>query len=274
MAHKIEAVHVRKEFRAADTGKIVTAIEDVSLGIQEQEFAVLIGPSGCGKTTLLYMIAGFEKATAGQVLLNGRPIVRPAPDRGIVFQDFVLYPWRTVLGNIAMGLELAGVSKREAAERARSFTQMFGLKGFEDTFPHTLSGGMKQRVAMARALAYNPEVLLLDEPFGALDAQTKDYMISDLHDVWEKTAKTIVFVTHLISEAIRLGDKVYVFSARPSRVKAVVEIDLPRPRKTGSQAFIDLEAHITELLSVEVRRAMDQDRQAGARASDVTEGGA
>jgi NitT/TauT family transport system ATP-binding protein len=260
MGYKIEAIHVRKDFRATDTGKVVTAMQDVSLGIQEREFAVIIGPSGCGKTTLLHLIAGFEKPTAGQILLNARPISRPGPDRGIVFQDFVLYPWRTVLGNISMGLELNGVSKSEAAARARTFIQMFGLKGFEDTFPHTLSGGMKQRVAIARALAYDPEVLLMDEPFGALDAQTKSYMISDLHGVWEKTKKTIVFVTHSISEAIRLADKIYVLSARPSRVKDVVPVDLPHPRKTGSPIFNELDAHVTDLLSAEVRLAAEYDR--------------
>jgi NitT/TauT family transport system ATP-binding protein len=269
MSNKIEAVHVRKDFRTAETGKVVTAMQDVSLGIREREFAVIIGPSGCGKTTLLYMIAGFEKPTAGQVLLNGRPVSRPGPDRGIVFQDFVLYPWRTVLGNISMGLELNGVPKREAAERARSFTQIFGLKGFEDTFPHTLSGGMKQRVAIARALAYDPEVLLMDEPFGALDAQTKDYMISDLHGIWERAEKTIVFVTHSISEAIRLGDKIYVLSARPARVKGVVQVNLPRPRTTGGAAFIELESHVTDLLSAEVRLAVEQDRADGMRVADT-----
>src|SRR5580700_176500 len=155
MDHKIEAVRVRKDFRAPETGKVVVAIEDLSLRIEEQEFAIIIGPSGCGKSTFLYMIAGFEKPTAGEVLLNGSPVLRPGPDRGIVFQDFVLYPWRTVLGNISMGLELNGVPKRVAAEKAKAFVQMCGLKGFEDTFPHRLSGGMKQRVAIARALAYD-----------------------------------------------------------------------------------------------------------------------
>jgi NitT/TauT family transport system ATP-binding protein len=272
MGNKIEAVHVRKDFRTAETGKVVTAMLDISLGIQEREFAVIIGPSGCGKTTFLYMIAGFEKPTAGKILLNGKPILRPGPDRGIVFQDFVLYPWRTVLGNISLGLELNGVSKREAAERARSFTRMFGLNGFEDTFPHTLSGGMKQRVAIARALAYDPEVLLMDEPFGALDAQTKDYMISDLQGTWERAEKTIVFVTHSISEAIRLGDKIYVLSARPARVKGVVEVNLPRPRTTGGAAFIDLETHVTDLLSADVRLAVEQDRADRMRAAGtVTE---
>jgi NitT/TauT family transport system ATP-binding protein len=269
MDHKIEAVRVRKDFRAPETGKVVVAIEDLSLRIEEQEFAIIIGPSGCGKSTFLYMIAGFEKPTAGEVLLNGSPVLRPGPDRGIVFQDFVLYPWRTVLGNISMGLELNGVPKREAAERARSFTRMFGLNGFEDTFPHTLSGGMKQRVAIARALAYDPEVLLMDEPFGALDAQTKDYMIGDLHSAWEKAAKTIVFVTHSISEAIRLGDKIYVLSARPARVKGVVPVNLPRPRKAGSAAFAELEAHVTDLLSTEVRLSVEQDRASGARDVDT-----
>ncbi len=261
MAHKIQAVHVHKDFKDIDSGRVVAAIADLSLDIAEKEFAVVIGPSGCGKTTFLYMVAGFEKPTGGQLLLNGKPIRGPGRDRGIVFQDFVLYPWRTVLGNISMGLELAGVARKEAADRARLYTRMIGLEGFEDTYPHKLSGGMKQRVAIARALAYDPEVLLMDEPFGALDAQTKDYMIGDLQDVWEKAAKTVVFVTHSIREAIRLGDRLYVLSARPSQVKGIVPIDLPRPRKVGSQAFVDLEAHVTELLSAEVRVSVERDRK-------------
>ncbi len=261
MAYKIQAIHLHKDFRDTDSGTVVTAIADLSLDIADKEFAVVIGPSGCGKTTFLYMIAGFEKPTGGRLMLNGQPIKGPGRDRGIVFQDFVLYPWRTVLGNISMGLELAGTTRKEAAERARLYTRMIGLGGFEDTFPHKLSGGMKQRVAIARALAYDPEVLLMDEPFGALDAQTKDYMIGDLQDVWEKAAKTVVFVTHSIREAIRLGDRLYVLSARPSQVKGIVPVDLPRPRNVGSQAFIDLEAHVTELLSAEVRVSVERDRR-------------
>lgn len=257
---KIQAIGVQKVFTDGETGRQVVAIDRVDLDIKEGELLVIIGASGCGKSTFLYMTAGFEHPSSGQLLLNNQPIKRPGPDRGIVFQDFVLYPWRTVLRNISMGLELNGIKRPEAREKAMEYIRLIGLEGFEHAYPHTLSGGMKQRVALARALVYDPEVLLMDEPFGALDAQTKSFMIGDLERIWQTSGKTIVFVTHSISEAIRLGDRVVVLSARPSQIKEIVPINLPRPRDVTSPEFTALEKRLMALLSGEVRKSMEEER--------------
>ncbi len=261
---KIRAIEVEKTFYDVENRSRVTAIKGLNLEIYDKEFVMIIGPSGCGKSTFLYMIAGFEKPSGGTILLNEKPVHKPAPDRGIVFQDFVLYPWRTVLSNISFGLELQGVHKKEAAEKARYYVSMIGLEGFEDAYPHTLSGGMKQRVAIARALVYDPEVLLMDEPFGALDAQTRDYMIADLRRVWEETQKTIVFVTHSIQEAVMLADRIFVFSARPSKVKDIVEVSLEKPRDPSHQEFKRVEAHIKKVLGEEVDKMVRTEKSAGA----------
>jgi len=196
------------------------------------------GPPGCGKSTFLYMIAGFEHLTSGQLLLNGQFIAGPGPDRGIVFQEFALYPWRTVLGNVKSGLEIQRRPRAEALAVARKFLKMVGLLEFENAYPFTLSGGMKQRVAIARALTYNPEVLLMDEPFGALDAQTRGYLIREMERIWAEDRKTCVYVTHAIDEAILLADRIFVFSARPAVLRAEVKVALPRPRDPVSSAFI------------------------------------
>ncbi|NIP67007.1 ATP-binding cassette domain-containing protein, partial [Candidatus Bathyarchaeota archaeon] len=183
----------------------MVAIQDLNLRVEEKELTVIVGPSGCGKSTFLYMVAGFEKPTSGKILLDGKPITKPGPDRGFVFQEFVLYPWRTVLGNVTFGLEIAGISKEKAEKRAMSYIELVGLEGFENAYPHTLSGGMKQRVGIARALAYNPEVLLMDEPFGSLDAQTRKFMQGELIRIWEELKKTVLFVTHSVIEATYLA---------------------------------------------------------------------
>jgi NitT/TauT family transport system ATP-binding protein len=255
-AAKLAITHVSKSFTSGD-GHLVRAIGDADLQIAEGEFSAFIGPSGCGKSTLLYMIAGFEQPSSGTVAMNGRPIDRPRPDRGIVFQEYVLFPWLTVEGNIRFGLDVQGRKDAVSEERVRHLISIVGLKGFETAYPHTLSGGMQQRVAIARALAYDPEVLLMDEPFGALDAQTKRRLIGDFIKIWEENRKTVVFVTHSVEEALLLADKVYLFSARPSKIKQVFEVNLPRPRDITTPAFLEIEKALLASLDEEVAKMME-----------------
>jgi len=251
---KIVAEHVSMTFDE------VQAIKDVTCSIGEREFVAIIGPSGCGKSTFLYVLAGFEKISGGSVSINGAPIAGPGPDRGIVFQEFVLYPWRTVLGNITLGLEIQNVPKDEAEKRAQKWIRLTGLTGFEHAYPATLSGGMKQRVAIARALTYDPEIILLDEPFGALDVQTKNYMIRDLQDLWTEANKTIIMVTHSVMEAVLLADRVLIFGARPSSIIADVKIDLPHPRTLSDSRVKAYEDEVTAILSAEVDKSMSLER--------------
>ncbi|MDM7935175.1 MAG: ABC transporter ATP-binding protein [Methanothrix sp.] len=215
-------------------GREMEVLRDINLSISENEFVCFVGPSGCGKTTLLRIIAGLEDPTTGTVTLSGEPIMGPGPERGMVFQEYSLFPWRTVLDNVAFGLELKGVPSEERRGRAREYLRMVGLERFEARYPHELSGGMKQRVAIARALVNDPRALLMDEPFGALDAQTRNVMQSELLRIWEERRKTVVFVTHSVDEAIYLADRIVIMSARPGRIKDVIEVDLPRPRKRTS----------------------------------------
>lgn len=238
----------------------VRAIDNITCSIAEREFVSIIGPSGCGKSTFLYLIAGFEKASSGSLTIDGQAVTKPGPDRGVVFQEFVLYPWRTVLRNITLGLEIQKVPMDEARERARKWISLAGLSGFENAYPATLSGGMKQRVAIARALAYEPEILLLDEPFGALDVQTKHYMMRDLQTLWTEADKTIVMVTHSVREATFLSDRVIVLGARPSKIVADIRIDIPHPRNEQDPALHVFEDRITRFLSTEVDRAMAHER--------------
>ncbi|MBC7077158.1 MAG: ABC transporter ATP-binding protein [Synergistales bacterium] len=226
----------------------------------EREFAVLLGPSGCGKSTFLHMVAGVEKPTGGQVLVEGKPVTGPGRDRGIVFQEHALFPWKNVLENVRCGLDIQRVPRQEANEIAIHFVRLVGLGGFEQAYPHTLSGGMKQRVAIARALAYDPKILLMDEPFGALDAQTRAYMIEDLARIHARTMKTVLFVTHSVEESLMLADRIFIFSARPARVKHVVSVNLPRPRSAASPEFRELHAEIMSVLSPEVRRMLDTEK--------------
>ncbi|MCD6108946.1 MAG: ABC transporter ATP-binding protein [Thermoplasmata archaeon] len=249
---KIRIIGVKKVYEGE---KKVLALDNVNMEIKENEFAVIVGPSGCGKSTLLSLIAGFEKPTEGKILLDGKEVDKPAPDRGFVFQDFALYPWRTVLKNTTFGLELKGVTKEEARKQAMRYIKMVGLEGFEEVYPHTLSGGMKQRVAIARALAYEPEVLLMDEPFGSLDAQTRKLMQMELIRIWGKTKRTVVFVTHSVIEAVYLADKVFVMTARPGKVKGIVEIDIPRPRDYTDERFLMIREKILSLLQEEVEKS-------------------
>ena len=253
---KLKAEGIKKYFYTHD-GQIVRAVENINVEVREGEFIALLGPSGCGKSTFLYMAAGFELPTEGKLELDGVPITGPSPNRGIVFQEYVLFPWRTVRKNIEFGLEIQGADKETRAERSAELIGLVGLKGFEDAYPHTLSGGMQQRVAIARALAYDPSVLLMDEPFGALDAQTRRRLIDDLVGIHEATHKTTMFVTHSVEEAIWLADRIFLFSCRPSHIKDVIEVDIPKPREVTSDAFIELQRSLLKSLNEEVEKMME-----------------
>jgi NitT/TauT family transport system ATP-binding protein len=222
-------------------GRPVLALEEVSLDVRQREFVALLGPSGCGKSTLLYLIGGFLPTEIGKILVDGKPVAGPRPDRGIVFQNFALFPWKTVRANILYGLERQGMARREREQRAQAFIDLVGLKGFEDSYPSQLSGGMKQRTALARTLAFDPEILLMDEPFGALDAQTRSLMQAELLRIWQHTPKTVIFVTHDVQEAVYLADRVAVMSARPGRLKAIVETKFDKNDRElfKSEAFVD-----------------------------------
>ena len=224
----IDRVHL--EYPATSNGAPLVAIADLSLTIETGEFVAIIGPSGCGKSSLLYLINGIAKPTSGTIAVDGALVTKPSPDRALVFQDAALLPWRSVLANVAVGLQIQGTAKAEREAAAAELVKLVGLEGFETKLPHQLSGGMKQRVGIARALCVDPEVLLMDEPFGALDAQTRQLMGVELLRIWLHRRKTVIFVTHDIDEAVFLADRVVVMSARPSRVIEELRIDLERPR--------------------------------------------
>jgi NitT/TauT family transport system ATP-binding protein len=211
----------------------------------------VLGPSGCGKTTLLRIIAGLEPKSSGSMVLKGKEIEGPGPDRGMVFQEFALFPWRSVRRNVEFGLEIKKMPPEMRKETSQKYIDLVGLKGFEDSHPNQLSGGMKQRVGIARALANEPSILLMDEPFGALDAQTRNQMQKELLRIWSETRKTIVFITHSVDEAVFLADRVVVLTSRPGRIKTVHKIDLPRPRNRASQEFIKLRRDILDELELQ-----------------------
>jgi len=241
-------------------GQGVVALEDFDLSIAEGEFVSIVGPSGCGKSTFLHIVGGFEPRTRGSITLAGKPVSRPGPDRGMLFQDYALFPWRTVLSNVTWALEVKGMPKAQREQLARKYIDMVGLSKFESAYPAELSGGMKQRVALARTLVYEPQILLMDEPFGALDAQTRELMQEELTDIWQGFQRTVLFVTHDIEEALYLSDRVIVFTARPGRIKADIRVDLPRPRHAGvrkTPEFMNYHTQIWDMLRDEVLRARD-----------------
>lgn len=227
---QIDIRGVGKTYRSKTADDVVVALDGVNLSIRRGEFISLLGPSGCGKSTLLSIIAGFQSASRGQILQDGRPITKPDPSRTVVFQDYALFGWMTVQQNVEFGLKAKGMPKAERAEIARSLIASVHLAGFEDKYPHQMSGGMKQRAAIARALAPDPDILLMDEPFGALDAQTRVLMQEEIARISSEAGKTVVFVTHGIEEAVFLADRVVVMSPRPGRVRDEVAVPLPRPR--------------------------------------------
>ncbi|MER7960118.1 ABC transporter ATP-binding protein [Streptomyces sp. NPDC096030] len=242
-----------------------TAVDGIDLEIAAGEFVALVGPSGCGKSTLLDMLGGLTRPTGGRILLDGTPVTGPGLNRGIVFQQYALLPWRTAQGNVEFGLEATGVPRRERAALAREFLDLVGLSGFEDRHPHELSGGMRQRVAIARSLAYDPDVLLMDEPFGALDAQTRESLQDELLRIWQRTGKTVVFITHSIDEAVYLGQRVAVMTSRPGRIKQVVPVALGSRADTddirSAPEFARHRHAIWSLLHDEVARAQQLEKQ-------------
>lgn len=247
--------HLSKEY-SSKSNSACLALQDLSLSINKGEFFALLGPSGCGKSTLLHIIGGLNSAK-GTILINGETVTGPGLNRGIVFQEYALFPWLTVIENVAFGLKMKGVVKKERLQTAREYLALVGLSGFEERYPDQLSGGMKQRTAIARSLAFDPEVLLMDEPFAALDAQTREILQGELLKIWEKTGKTIIFVTHSIEEAVYLAQRVAVITARPGRIKQVVDIPLPIPRYAeddirSSVAFSEIRHELWKLLSEEV----------------------
>jgi NitT/TauT family transport system ATP-binding protein len=256
VADKLIVDGVSKIF--ADKKREVTALQNTSFTVKPSEFVTLLGPSGCGKSTILKIVAGLEQPTSGRVLLDGHEISEPSRDRGMVFQTYTLFPWLTVRQNIEFGLDVAGRSKAERREVSQHYVGKIGLSGFENAYPGELSGGMKQRVAIARALANDPEILLMDEPFGALDAQTRTVMQELLLDVWDESHKTIIFVTHDVDEAVFIGDTIYVMTARPGKIKARIAVDLPAKRTYDiklSDQFLTIKKEVLGLIREEAWKA-------------------
>lgn len=235
---------------------MVSVLDDISLAVADLEFVAILGSSGCGKSTFLRIVDGLIPADRGEIRIGGRLVEGSGHGRGMVFQSFDLFPWRTALGNVEFGLQMAGVARQERRERAQQWIDRVGLAGFESAYPHQLSGGMQQRVGIARALAIDPEVLLMDEPFGALDVQTRDLMQDELLAIWQTDRKTVLFVTHSIEEAIYLADRVVIFTPRPARVERMIQVPFPRPRTESMKAhslFVELRQEIWMSLKQGVR---------------------
>jgi NitT/TauT family transport system ATP-binding protein len=267
---KVRAENVVIEYvRQRDASKLL-AVDGMSLEISDGEFLSLVGPSGCGKSTMLKVVAGLIHPTSGEIAVDGKPVTRPSPERAVVFQEASLFPWYTVSQNIAYGLICQGVHKKEAMDRVVPLINMVGLRGFEKQYPYELSGGMQQRVNLARALAVDPSVLLMDEPFASLDAQTREIMQAELLKIWSQTGKTVLFITHQISEAVYLSDRVVVMSARPGRIIEEVDIEIARPRSLAIKSdpkFTEYEAHIWRKLESEVLREMSNNQLSGANSA-------
>lgn len=237
----------------------VSALENINFDVGSGEFVCLLGPSGCGKSTLLNIIAGLERADAGAIFCDGRAVTAPSTERIVMFQEAALFPWLDAIGNVEFGLAMNGIPAQARRDTAQRFLAMVHLSRFQQAAVHELSGGMKQRVALARALALDPDVLLMDEPFGSLDAQTRDLLHIELQEIWGSTHKTILFVTHNVREAVRLGDRVLVLSARPGHVKREFKIHLPRPRQMEDHALVDLAREILGEVKDEVNRALAEE---------------
>ncbi|GAB7095547.1 ABC transporter ATP-binding protein [Halolamina litorea] len=227
----------------------VRALDGVDFGVEDGEFVCIVGPSGCGKTTLFRIIGGLEPATVGEVRLSGDPVIEPSPDLGIVFQEYHLFPWRSVRGNVAFGLEQQGVDADSREQRVAEMLDLVGLEGFAESYPKGLSGGMKQRVGIARALAVDPEILLMDEPFGSVDAQTRSMLHAELLSIWRETGKTVLFVTHDVDEAVTLADRIVVMEPSPGQVQEVVDVGLGRPRERTDEAFAEKVEYVRGLIS-------------------------
>jgi NitT/TauT family transport system ATP-binding protein len=273
----LDVRNLTKVFNAR--GKETTALRDVSFSTHRREFLCVIGPSGCGKSTLIRILAGLESQTSGDVLLDGTPVVGPGRDRGMVFQTYTLFPWLTVKKNVMFGLEVNNAGKTEAEAQALQWLDLVGLSKFADSYPYQLSGGMKQRVAIVRALANQPRILLMDEPFGALDAQTRARMQAHLLEIWRKIDITIVFITHDLDEAIFLADRILVLKPHPGEVIEMIEVPVPRPRYQGqvhAEEFLATRRRLDELIHAPSEHAHDEDDDAGlhaalARLTDVTD---
>jgi NitT/TauT family transport system ATP-binding protein len=270
----IQIDRLSKTFPARGGDAAVEALKDVSLDVRDGEFLTVLGPSGCGKTTLLRILAGLELYDSGEITVSGKPITGPGPDRAMVFQSFALLPWATVIQNVAFGLELRGVPKAQRETHAEELIDLVGLSGFERRRPLELSGGMQQRVGLARALAVDPQILLMDEPFGALDEQTRRLLQEELLAIWEKTRKTVVFITHSMEEAVLLGDRVVLMSTQPGRIVEIVDVPLARPRANvvddvaGSAEFAAITADLWRRLRdmQQIRRPRRERAAAGAPA--------
>jgi NitT/TauT family transport system ATP-binding protein len=241
-----EFIDISKTF---DGGKTRTvAVEKLSLHIDDGEFVCILGPSGCGKSTLLFLAAGLEKKSTGQIVFNGKPVARPGADRGMLFQQFALYPWLSARKNVEFGLLLRGVPAKDRSNRAKQWLDLMGLTRFADAYPHQLSGGMQQRIAIARLLVSEPQIMLMDEPFAALDAQTRTTLGEELVRVWQRVKGTVLFVTHSIDEAILLADRLVIMTARPGRIKMDMRVKIARPRDPSSDEFNALRRQVTDLL--------------------------
>jgi NitT/TauT family transport system ATP-binding protein len=273
LSSDIQIQHVSKTFTVAGPGRrgpaqTFVALDQIDLSVASGEFLVIVGPSGCGKSTLLDLLGGLTMPSGGKILIDGQLVVGPALDRGLVFQQYALFPWRTAIKNVEFGLEAKGVARRERTERANHFLDMVGLAGFADRYPHELSGGMKQRVAIARSLAYDPGVLLMDEPFAALDAQTRETLQTELLRIWDASGKTIIFITHGIDEAVYLGQRVAVMTSRPGRIKRIVDVPfVDRTQEEDLRAtpeFARLRHEVWTLLRDETQRAETEQLQMAA----------
>ena len=254
--HRLQAIDLTKVYEDGKKG-LVTAIDHVNLEVRDGEFVMIVGPSGCGKTTLINILGGLNTATSGAVLLDGKPVEGPGADRGMVFQGYSLFPWLTVQKNVEFGLKMKKMPKAQRAAQAKKFIDLVGLTGFENALPKQLSGGMKQRVAIARTLANEPEILLMDEPFGALDAQTRVVMQELLADISKKTKTTILFITHDIDEAVLLGDRIYVMSRRPGTIREVLDVNIPGVRSHESLVLPEFLATKKKIMDMLWKESMD-----------------